>query len=93
MTERIDGVQRLAVLGSTGSIGTQTLEVVRRHPDKFTVEVLTAGTQADLLVKQAMEFKPNAVVIGDAGYEKVRDALSSTDIKVFAGDEALNEVC
>ncbi|MDE6105485.1 MAG: 1-deoxy-D-xylulose-5-phosphate reductoisomerase [Bacteroidales bacterium] len=89
----MDGVQRLAVLGSTGSIGTQTLEVVRRHPDKFTVEVLTAGTQADLLVKQAMEFKPNAVVIGDAGYEKVRDALSSTDIKVFAGDEALNEVC
>lgn len=92
-TEPKDGAQRLAILGSTGSIGTQTLEVVRRHPEYFTVEVLAAGTQADLLIEQALAFKPNAVVIGEAGYGKVRDALASTDIKVFAGNEALNEVC
>lgn len=85
--------QRLAILGATGSIGTQTLEVVRRHPDRFAVEVLTAGTQADKLIEQALEFKPNAVVIGDAGYEKVREALWPAGIKVFAGEEALNEVC
>ncbi|MDE7090794.1 MAG: 1-deoxy-D-xylulose-5-phosphate reductoisomerase, partial [Bacteroidales bacterium] len=78
MTEEKDGAQRLAVLGSTGSIGTQTLEVVRRHPEYFAVEVLAAGTQADLLIEQALEFKPNAVVIGEAGYEKVRAALAST---------------
>lgn len=93
MTKENKGAQRIAILGSTGSIGTQTLEVVRRHPECFSVEVLTAGTQADLLIKQALEFKPNAVVIGEAGYEKVRDALASTNIKVFAGEEALNEVC
>lgn len=92
-TEPKDGAQRLAILGSTGSIGTQTLEVVRRHPEYFAVEVLAAGTQADLLIEQALAFKPNAVVIGEAGYGKVRDALASTDIKVFAGNEALNEVC
>ncbi len=93
MTEEKQITQRLAILGSTGSIGTQTLDVVRHHPEELSVEVLTAGTQADLLIKQALEFKPNAVVIGDAGYEKVRTALASTDIKVFAGEEALNEVC
>ena len=93
MTEEKDGAQRIALLGSTGSIGTQTLEVVRRHPEYFAVEVLAAGTQTDLLIAQALEFRPNAVVIGEAGYEKVRDALASTDIKVFTGDEALNEVC
>lgn len=91
--EEKDGAQRLAILGSTGSIGTQTLEVVRRHPEYFSVEVLAAGTQADLLIEQALAFKPNAVVIGETGYAKVRDALASTDIKVFAGDGALNEVC
>lgn len=85
--------QRLAILGATGSIGTQTLEVVRRHPDRFAVEVLAAGAQADKLVAQALEFKPNAVVIGEAGYEKVREALWPAGIKVFAGEEALNEVC
>ena len=92
-TEPKESAQRLAILGSTGSIGTQTLEVVRRHPDRFAVEVLAAGTQTGRLIEQALEFQPNAVVIGEAGYGKVRDALASTDIKVFAGDEALNEVC
>lgn len=90
---RASAPQRLAVLGSTGSIGTQTLEVVRRHPDRFVVEVLTAGTQADKLIEQALAFQPNAVVIGESGYEKVRGALAATDVKVFAGEEALNEVC
>ncbi len=85
--------QRLAILGATGSIGTQTLEVVRRHPDRFVAEVLTAGTQTDRLIEQALEFRPNTVVVGDAGYEKVREALWPAGIKVFAGEAALNEVC
>lgn len=92
-TEDSSPRQRLAILGSTGSIGTQTLEVVRRHPDQFEVEILCAGTQADLLIEQALVFKPNAVVIGEKGYEKVKEALSQTDTKVFAGEEALSEVC
>lgn len=81
---------RLAILGSTGSIGTQALDVVRAHPDHFTVEVLAAGGNADLLIRQAMEFMPNAVVIADESkYQEVKAALLPHDIKVWAGEEAL----
>lgn len=81
--------KRLAILGSTGSIGTQTLNVVRRHRDMFSVEVLVAGSNADLLIEQALEFDPNAVVIANkAQYQKVQSALAHTDVKVWAGMES-----
>lgn len=82
--------KRIAILGSTGSIGTQALDVVRERPDHFEVELLTAGSNAELLIAQAMEFNPNAVVIGDATrYAAVRDALQPLDIKVFAGADSI----
>jgi len=85
--------KRIAIFGSTGSIGTQALEVIRANPHLFEVEILTAQTNDELLITQAMEFRPNAVVIGDdTRYEKLKEALSSTDIKVFAGEKALEEV-
>ena len=85
--------KRIAIFGSTGSIGTQALEVIRANPGLFEVEILTAQTNDALLITQAMEFRPNAVVIGDeTRYEKVKAALASTDIKVFAGESALEEV-
>jgi len=85
--------KRLAIFGSTGSIGTQALEVVRSQSDFFEVEILTAQTNDELLITQALEFKPNAVVIGDeTKYNKVKEALQSHDIKVFAGETALEEV-
>lgn len=83
----------VAILGSTGSIGTQALEVIAAHPEDFEVEVLTANNNADLLITQAKQFKPNAVVIvDDAQYLKVKEALSSTDVKVFGGENALASV-
>lgn len=86
-------LKRVAILGSTGSIGTQTLEVIRQHPSEFQVEVLTAQNNTDLLIAQALEFNPNAVVIGnEEKYTIVRDALVPKDIKVFAGQNALNQV-
>jgi 1-deoxy-D-xylulose-5-phosphate reductoisomerase len=85
--------KRIAIFGSTGSIGTQALEVIRANPDLFEVEILTAQTNDELLVKQAIEFKPNAVVIGDESrYQKVKEALGKTLTKVFAGEKALEEV-
>ena len=85
--------KRVAILGSTGSIGTQTLDVIRQHPDWFTVEVLTAQHNWELLVAQALEFKPNAVVIGNEDhYLKVKEALSGEPIKVFAGNKAIAQV-
>ena len=82
--------KRIAILGSTGSIGTQTLEVIAAHPEKFEVEVLTAQNNADLLIEQARRFKPNAVVIvSEDLYHKVKDALAPLDIKVFAGEKSL----
>lgn len=85
--------KRLAILGSTGSIGTQTLEVVREHPDKFLVELLTANRNADLLIEQALEFKPWAVVIGDESlFNKVKAALASETIQVFAGSDAIADM-
>jgi len=85
--------KRIAILGSTGSIGTQTLNVIRRHPDLFEAEVLVAGCNAELLIKQALEFQPNMVVIADKSkYGTVCEALSNTDIKVFAGEESVCDI-
>ena len=83
----------IAILGSTGSIGTQALEVVREQQDALHVEVLSAHRNADLLIAQAKEFKPNAVVIGDdAKWKLVNDALFDDGIKVYSGAEALEQV-
>lgn len=83
----------LALLGSTGSIGTQALEVVREQPGRFRVAVLTAGRQWPLLVRQALEFRPAAVVIGDEFYQEVQAALAGQpETQVLAGDAALLEV-
>ncbi len=85
-------IKRIAIFGSTGSIGTQTLEVIGANPDKFSAAILTAHSNADLLIQQALQFKPCMVVIGDeTKYEKVKEALSATDIKVSAGEDALKE--
>ncbi len=85
--------KRIAILGSTGSIGTQALEVIRAHANILEAEILTAQTNHTLLIEQALEFMPNAVVIGDdKKYEAVKQALAGTEIKVFAGEKALEEV-
>ena len=85
-------MKRIAILGSTGSIGTQALEVVREQPEQFQVELLTCGNRVDLLIEQALEFKPNAVVIGDAAQlPRVKDALFPRGIKAYAGPEALEQ--
>ena len=82
--------KRLAILGSTGSIGTQTLEVVSEQSDHFSVEVLSAHNNADLLIEQALKFRPDTVVIGDTSrYEQVKTALEPHMIKVFAGADAI----
>lgn len=86
-------VKRIAILGSTGSIGTQALEVIDQHPTIFKVEVLTAMNQADLLISQAIQYKPSHVVIGDESkFEFVRKALSGYRINVLAGAKSLEEV-
>jgi len=86
-------IKRIAIFGSTGSIGTQALEVIAANPDKFSAEVLTAQTNDQLLIKQALQFNPNCVVIGDEKkYQFVKDALASTNTKVFCGEAALEEV-
>lgn len=83
----------VAILGSTGSIGTQALEVIETYADKFNLEVITAGKNADLLIEQAIKFQPNTVVIQDESqYQKVKDALWSHDIHVYTGDESLCQV-
>jgi 1-deoxy-D-xylulose-5-phosphate reductoisomerase len=85
--------KRIAIFGSTGSIGTQALEVIQANPDLFEVEILTAHTNDELLIQQALQFQPNAVVIVDEKkYEKVKAALASTSVKVFAGEQSLEEV-
>jgi 1-deoxy-D-xylulose-5-phosphate reductoisomerase len=85
--------KNIAILGSTGSIGTQALDVVRANKDKFQVEVITANGNAYLLIKQALEFDPNTVVIADESkYASVKEALKNTDIKVFAGNKAIAQV-
>lgn len=86
-------MKRLAILGSTGSVGTQALDVVAAHPDLFEVEVLSAHRNATLLVEQAKKFKPNAVVVtDDKAYREVKEALLMLPIKVFAGQKSLSEV-
>lgn len=83
----------VAILGSTGSIGTQALEVIQAYPDKFDLQVITAQSNSKLLIEQAKLFQPNAVVIGDEGkYQEVKDALFSEDIHVYAGSQALCQV-
>ncbi|MBC8313993.1 MAG: 1-deoxy-D-xylulose-5-phosphate reductoisomerase [Bacteroidetes bacterium] len=85
--------KKLAILGSTGSIGIQALEVVRNHSDRFGVEVLTTQNNCNLLIEQAIEFKPNAVVIGNETlYPTLNDTLGRYQIKVFAGQNALAQV-
>ena len=85
--------KRIAILGSTGSIGTQALEVIAAQPDVFEVEVLSAQNNADLLIEQAQRFKPNAVVIVNEGhYQYVKDALRNESVKVYAGESSLASV-
>lgn len=83
----------VAILGSTGSIGTQALEVIQAYPDKFDLQVITAQSNAKLLIEQAKLFQPNAVVIGDEEkYQEVKDALFADDIHVYTGIQALCQV-
>lgn len=93
MPKRMTEKRRIAILGSTGSIGKQALDVISQHSDLLTAEVLTANTQADELIRQALLFKPNCVVIRDKNlYPQVKNALSETETKVFAGSESLDDV-
>lgn len=86
-------MRKIAILGSTGSIGTQTLEVVEANPERFSVEVLTANNHVDLLIEQALKFHPDSVVIAnEEKYPLLRDALQHEDIKVFAGADALAQI-
>ena len=86
-------LKHIAILGSTGSIGTQALDVIRANKDQFSVEVLTGSGNAELLIAQAKEFLPNAVVIADESkYQYVKSALDGDDIKVYAGTEAISQV-
>jgi 1-deoxy-D-xylulose-5-phosphate reductoisomerase len=85
--------RKIAILGSTGSIGTQALEIAREQKDKLQIEVLTANSNADLLIAQAKEFNPNHVVIADESkYNYVKEALADDDIKVFAGSKAIADI-
>ncbi|MDR1810348.1 MAG: 1-deoxy-D-xylulose-5-phosphate reductoisomerase [Prevotella sp.] len=85
--------RRLAILGSTGSIGTQALYVVRQHPEEFEIYALTANRQVDLLIKQAFEFLPEVVVIADEQfYPHLKEALEDLPVKVWAGSEAIAQV-
>src|SRR5690606_15744848 len=85
--------KKIAILGSTGSIGTQALSVAREFPQLFEVKVLTAANNANLLIEQALEFSPTHVVIASENhYAKVKEALQGTQINVLAGEQALCEV-
>ena len=86
-------MKRICILGSTGSIGTQTLQVISEHPDLFEAYVLTANSKADLLIEQAKQYRPQCVVIADESkYEYVRDALADEPVQVYAGADALCQV-
>jgi len=85
--------KRIAILGSTGSIGTQTLEVIEQNPEYFEVEVLTANNNVRLLIDQAKKYQPNVVVISNScHYEELTEALKDEPIKIYAGREALQQV-
>lgn len=93
MNNQASPTKRIAIFGSTGSIGTQALDVIEKNRDKFSVEVLTANGNDNLLIQQALKFNPNIVVItNEQKYNRVKEALAQTDIKVFAGEQALEEV-
>ena len=86
--------KRIAILGSTGSIGTQALDVVRNHSDKFEVSVLTANSNAELLMQQVKEFEPNTVVIGsEKAFTEIKDECWNLGTKCYTGEEALVDVC
>lgn len=88
-----DKKKHIAILGSTGSIGTQALDVIRANPQHFAVEVLTASTNAELLIRQAIEFQPNVVVIADASkLAYVKEALEKHDVKVYGGSDPIAQV-
>ena len=85
--------KQIAILGSTGSIGTQALQVIEEHPDLYEAYVLTANNRVDMLIEQTRKFKPEAVVIAnEAHYDQLKEALADLPIKVYAGSEALCEV-
>ncbi len=85
--------EKIALLGSTGSIGTQALDIISKYPEKFIVEVLVAGNNIDLLTEQAFRFQPDAVVIANTTlYPELKERLKFTNIKVYAGDEAVEQV-
>ena len=91
--KKMNEIKKIAMLGSTGSIGTQALEIAREQKDRIQVEVLTANSNADLLIAQAKEFNPNHVVIADENkYLQVKEALANDDIKVFAGNKSIADV-
>jgi len=85
--------KRIAILGSTGSVGTQTLSVIDEQQEFLSAEVLTAYNNAELLIEQAVKYLPNVVVIGNSKhYTKVSNALSNYDIKVYAGEDAICQI-
>lgn len=85
--------KNIAILGSTGSIGTQALDIIRDNKDLFRAEILVANNNYELLAKQAIEFDPNIVVIADKSkYKKLSELLKNTDVKVFAGSESIEQV-
>ncbi len=93
MTQQTTKQKHIAILGSTGSIGRQALEVIAANPGHFAVEVLVANSNADLLIEQALQFDPNAVVIADeTKYTYVKEKLKSQHIKVYAGEKAIEQV-
>ncbi len=86
--------RRIAVLGSTGSMGTQALEVIALHPELLQLEIIAANSSADLLIEQAKKYRPNiVVVVQEEAYRKVKEALADEDVKVFCGEESLCDVC
>lgn len=85
--------KQIAILGSTGSIGTQALQVIEEHPDLYEVYALTANNKADLLAEQARKFHPEVVVIANEDrYLQLKDALEDLPVKVYAGNDALSQV-
>jgi 1-deoxy-D-xylulose-5-phosphate reductoisomerase len=85
--------ERIALLGSTGSIGTQALDIISRYPEKFEIEALVAGNNIDLLIQQAIKYQPDIVVIANpVQYPKLKDALQNTNVKIYAGNEAIEQV-
>ena len=86
--------RRIAVLGSTGSMGTQALEVIALHPELLQLEIIAANSSADILIQQAKQYHPNiVVVVQEEAYRKVKEALADEDVKVFCGEESLCDVC